>query len=390
MTDSITAELKPRIVVFGVGGGGCNATDNMIRFGLKGVVFVASNTDAQALGCSLAETKIQLGVHSTSGLGAGADPAIGRAAAEEQLEEIASCMDKSNMIFVTAGMGGGTGTGAAPVVARAAKDNGSLVVGVVTKPFTFEGTRRMRIAEQGILELQSCVDTLIVIPNQNLFGVIDERTTIAEAFKLADEVLHDGVRGITDLITRPGQVNLDFADVRKVIQGKGKALMGTGEANGDDRAVEAANKAISNPLLGDVSLRGAGSLLINITGGTDIALSELDKAVNRIAEEGGGEAEIIFGSTLDPQMEGKLRVSVVATGIKSQESALGPGSGTAGRNQPAGSSSAAPGTPEYETPPPGWSSGGEEQVRPRPLVEDRFRTRLPRVNPSMMRGQRDD
>ncbi len=307
--------LRPTITVIGVGGAGGNAVNNMISSGLSGVEFVVANTDAQALDNALTDRTIQLGASLTRGLGAGADPDIGSRAAEEALDEIAGFIQGSNMVFITAGMGGGTGTGAAPVVARMAREQGILTVGVVTKPFQFEGTMRMRLAEQGLRELQQYVDTLIVIPNQNLFRLANEKTTFAEAFRMADEVLHSGVRGVTDLMVKPGLVNLDFADIRTVMREMGKAMMGTGEATGQKRAIEAAESAISNPLLDDVSLKGARAVLINITGGPDMTLFEVDEAANRIREEVDADANIIFGSTFNPELEGLMRVSVVATGI---------------------------------------------------------------------------
>lgn len=311
--------LKPKITVIGVGGAGGNAVNNMIAESLEGVDFVMANTDAQALESALTDRVVQLGATVTRGLGAGASPEVGRAAAEEALEEIAQHIEGSNMVFITAGMGGGTGTGAAPVIARLAKEQGMLTVGVVTKPFQFEGAHRMRLADNGILELQQYVDTLIVIPNQNLFRIANEKTTFAEAFRLADEVLHSGVRGVTDLMVKPGLVNLDFADIRAVMSEMGKAMMGTGESTGDRRAIEASEAAISNPLLDDVSLKGARAVLINITGGPDMTLYEVDEAANRIREEVDPEANIIFGSTFSDTMQGKMRVSVVATGIDAGE-----------------------------------------------------------------------
>lgn len=311
--------LRPKITVVGVGGAGGNAVNNMITANLEGVDFVIANTDAQALETAATDRIIQLGVNVTRGLGAGAKPEIGTAAAEEAMDEIADHIAGSNMVFITAGMGGGTGTGAAPVIARLAKDQGMLTVGVVTKPFQFEGAHRMRMAEAGIRELQQYVDTLIVVPNQNLFRIANEKTTFAEAFRLADEVLHSGVRGVTDLIVKPGLVNLDFADIRAVMSEMGKAMMGTGEATGDSRALQAAEAAISNPLLDDVSLKGARAVLVNITGGMDMSLYEVDEAVNRIRDEVDPEANIIFGSTFADAMEGKMRISVVATGIDAGE-----------------------------------------------------------------------
>ena len=311
-------EMKPRITVVGVGGAGGNAVNNMIRSNLVGCEFVACNTDAQALQQSTASRKIQLGIGVTRGLGAGSRPDVGRAAAEEALDEILEAMQGSNMVFITAGMGGGTGTGGAPVIARIARESGILTVGVVTKPFHFEGSHRMRIAELGIEELQKFVDTLIIIPNQNLFRVANERTTFADAFKMADDVLHSGVRGVTDLMVMPGLINLDFADIRTVMAEMGKAMMGTGEAEGERRAIDAAEAAISNPLLEDVSMKGARGVLINITGGLDMTLFEVDEAANRIREEVDPEANIIFGSTFDERLDGKMRISVVATGIDAE------------------------------------------------------------------------
>jgi cell division protein FtsZ len=308
-------ELKPRITVFGVGGGGGNAVNNMITAGLRGVEFVVANTDAQALTMSKAERLIQLGAHVTEGLGAGSQPEVGRAAAEECIDEIVDHLSNTHMCFVTAGMGGGTGTGAAPVVARAAREKGILTVGVVTKPFHFEGQRRMKTADLGIEELQKCVDTLIVIPNQNLFRLANDKTTFADAFAMADQVLYSGVACITDLMVKEGLINLDFADVRSVMREMGKAMMGTGEASGEGRAMAAAEAAISNPLLDETSMRGAKGLLISITGGRDLTLFEVDEAATRIREEVDQEANIILGATFDEELEGVIRVSVVATGI---------------------------------------------------------------------------
>ncbi|WP_043828925.1 cell division protein FtsZ [Muricoccus aerilatus] len=308
-------DFTPRITVIGVGGAGCNAVNNMIGMGLDGVEFLVANTDAQQLVNSRAERRVQLGPHLTQGLGAGAKPEIGRAAAEEATEDLARHLEGVHMIFITAGMGGGTGTGAAPVIARMARERGVLTVGVVTKPFDFEGPKRRRAADQGLDELQQYVDTLIVIPNQNLFRKANERTTFAEAFKMADDVLYMGVRGVTDLMVNPGLVNLDFADIRTVMAEMGKAMMGTGEAEGEDRAVKASEAAISNPLLEDTSMRGARGVLINITGGYDMTLFEVDEAANRIRREVDEDANIIFGSSVDETLNGRLRVSVVATGI---------------------------------------------------------------------------
>ena len=311
--------LSPKITVVGVGGAGGNAVNNMISSGLEGVEFLVCNTDSQALEGSLCESRIQLGAHVTGGLGAGAKPEMGCKAAEESIEEVMGYLQGSNMVFITAGMGGGTGTGAAPVIARACRDAGILTVGVVTKPFHFEGTHRMRQAESGISEIQDFVDTLIVIPNQNLFRVANERTTFAEAFRMADSVLQSGVRGVTDLITKEGLINLDFADIRSAMLEMGKAMMGTGEAEGERRAIESAEAAINNPLLDDISMKGARGVIINVTGGLDMTLFEVDEACNRIRDEVDPNANIIFGSTFDDKMEGRMRVSVVATGIDAGE-----------------------------------------------------------------------
>ncbi len=314
-------ELKPKIAVFGVGGAGGNAVNNMIASELEGIEFVVANTDSQSLSQSLCERRLQIGADITQGLGAGSRPEVGAAAAEETLEEITEQLTGCHMTFITAGMGGGTGTGAAPVIARASRDQGILTVGVVTKPFQFEGQRRMRIAEAGIEELQKYVDTLIIIPNQNLFRVANEKTTFADAFAMADEVLHSGVRGITDLMIMPGLINLDFADVRTVMNEMGKAMMGTGESIGEARALEAAEAAINNPLLDEVSMKGARGVLINITGGDDLTLFEVDEAANRIRSEVDPEANIIVGSTFSGELEGAMRVSIVATGIEAETSA---------------------------------------------------------------------
>ncbi len=308
-------ELKPRIMVCGVGGAGGNAVNNMIVSGLSGVDFIVSNTDAQALTSSRAERIIQMGLQVTEGLGAGSKPEVGRAAAEEALEEIRDHLAGAHMVFVTAGMGGGTGTGAAPVIARAAREMGILTVGVVTKPFHFEGGRRMKVAETGITDLQKAVDTLIIIPNQNLFRVANEKTTFADAFAMADQVLYSGVACITDLMVKEGLINLDFADVRSIMSEMGKAMMGTGEAAGDKRAVQAAEAAIANPLLDETSMRGARGLLISITGGNDLTLYEVDEAASRIRQEVDEEANIILGATFNSALDGVVRVSVVATGI---------------------------------------------------------------------------
>jgi len=310
-------ELKPKITVFGVGGAGGNAVNNMIRSGLEGVEFVCANTDSQALMSARAERLIQMGVAVTEGLGAGSMPDVGRAAAEEVIDEINDHLAGSHMVFVTAGMGGGTGTGAAPVIARTARSHGILTVGVVTKPFQFEGARRMRVAEAGIKELQESVDTLIVIPNQNLFRIANDKTTFADAFAMADQVLYSGVACITDLMVKEGLINLDFADVRSVMREMGKAMMGTGEASGERRAIMAAEAAIANPLLDETSMHGARGLLISITGGRDLTLFEVDEAATRIREEVDPDANIILGATFEESLEGVIRVSVVATGIES-------------------------------------------------------------------------
>jgi cell division protein FtsZ len=311
----VESHLKPRITVVGVGGAGGNAVNNMIESELEGVEFVVANTDAQAMAQARTDRRIQLGVSVTHGLGAGARPEIGQMAAEESMEDIVDHIQGSNMVFITAGMGGGTGTGAAPVIARAAREQGILTVGVVTKPFHFEGTHRMKLAEGGIEELTQYVDTLIIIPNQNLFRIANDKTTFTDAFFMADEVLQSGVRGVTDLMVRPGLINLDFADIRTVMSEMGKAMMGTGEAEGENRARECAEKALCNPLLDDTSMKGARGVLINITGGPDLTLLEVDEAANRIREEVDPNARITFGATFDETMEGRMRLSVVATGI---------------------------------------------------------------------------
>jgi len=316
-----TSDLKPRITVFGVGGAGGNAVNNMIEKNLDGAEFVVANTDAQALAQSKATKKLQLGERITEGLGAGAKPEVGNAAATESIDAIIDHLSGAHMCFITAGMGGGTGTGAAPVIANAARELGVLTVGVVTKPFQFEGARRMKQAEAGVEELQKVVDTLIIIPNQNLFRLANENTTFTDAFSMADDVLYQGVKGVTDLMVRPGIINLDFADVRSVMDEMGKAMMGTGEASGEDRAKKAAELAIANPLLDEISLKSAKGVLINITGSQDMTLFELDEAANRIREEVDPDAHIIVGSTLDPELDG-LRVSVVATGIDVEEGEL--------------------------------------------------------------------
>ncbi|MEM7638987.1 MAG: cell division protein FtsZ [Pseudomonadota bacterium] len=318
----MTNELKPRIVVIGVGGAGGNAVDNMIEANLQGVEFVVANTDAQALRRSKTENRIQLGLETTAGLGAGARPEVGEASAEESMPEILEALEGAHMVFVAAGMGGGTGTGAAPVIAKAAHDKGILTIGVVTKPFGFEGAHRMTTAEGGLARMKEVVDTQIVVPNQNLFRIANERTTFAEAFRMADDVLYSGVRGITDLMIMPGLINLDFADVRTIMKGMGTAMMGMGEGEGEGRALEAARSAIDNPLLDDVSMVGAKGVLINITGGYDMTLFELDEAANEIRREVDANANIILGSTFDPELEGRIRVSVVAAGVAEQAAAV--------------------------------------------------------------------
>lgn len=315
-------ELTPKIIVIGVGGAGGNAVNNMIAAELQGVDFVVANTDAQALANAKTGNRIQLGVESTRGLGAGAQPKVGEAAAEEAIDQIEETLEGAHMAFITAGMGGGTGTGAAPVVARMAKEKGILTVGVVTKPFQFEGTRRMKMADAGLKALSEHVDALIIIPNQNLFCLATEKTTFADAFQMADQVLHSGVRGITDLIVMPGLINLDFADVRTVMSAMGKAMMGTGEAEGESRAIEAAQAAIANPLLEDVSLNGARAVIINITGGMDMTLHEVDEAANLVRSQVDPDADIIVGSAFNQDMNGRIRVSVVATGIEGGELSL--------------------------------------------------------------------
>src|SRR5215468_2112431 len=317
-------EMKARIVVLGVGGAGGNAVNNMIVSGLQGVEFIVANTDAQALTMSRAKRIIQMGTQVTQGLGAGSQPELGRAAAEEAIDEIRDHLTGAHMVFVTAGMGGGTGTGAAPIIAKIARELGILTVGVVTKPFYFEGQRRMRFAEAGIIELHKVVDTLLIIPNQNLFRVANEKTTFADAFAMADQVLYSGVACITDLMVKEGLINLDFADVRAVMREMGKAMMGTGEASGEKRALSAAEAAISNPLIDDVSMRGAKGLLISITGGKDLTLYEVDEAATRIREEVDQDANIIVGATFDENLDGIVRVSVVATGIDVAQSTRQP------------------------------------------------------------------
>ncbi|MFL2813463.1 MAG: cell division protein FtsZ [Candidatus Puniceispirillales bacterium] len=315
-------ELSPKITVIGVGGAGGNAVNNMIESNLEGVDFVVANTDGQALANSIANRKIQLGLNVTKGLGAGSMPDIGKSAAEESIDDIISELNDSNMVFITAGLGGGTGTGAAPIIAKSAKEKGILTVCVVTKPFEFEGSHRKRVAEEGIQEIQKYADTLIVIPNQNLFRLANEKTGFAEAFSIADNVLHKGVCGVTDLMVKPGMINLDFADIRTVMSEMGKAMMGTGEATGENRAIEAADSAINNPLLDETSMKGAKAILINITGGNDMTLFEVDEAANRIRKEIDPNANIIFGSALDKNIDGVIRVSLVATGISKIENSI--------------------------------------------------------------------
>ncbi len=316
----IESNLTPRITVIGIGGAGGNAVNNMIQSNLEGVDFLIANADAQAIQQSQCERRIQLGRSVTQGLGSGSRPDVGRAAAEEALDEILTELEDTNMVFITAGMGGGTGTGGAPVLARAAREAGILTVGVVTKPFHFEGVHRMRVAEAGITELTQFVDTLIIIPNQNLFRIANEKTTFADAFKMADDVLYSGVRGVTDLMIMPGLINLDFADIRAVMTEMGKAMMGTGEAEGENRALAAAEAAISNPLLDDVSMKGARGVLINITGGPDMTLFEVDETANRIRDEVDPEANIIFGMVTDIKMEDEVRVTIIATGLPTEDS----------------------------------------------------------------------
>ena len=308
-------ELRPKIIVFGVGGAGGNAVNNMIEANLQGVEFVVANTDAQALSRSRASTSLQLGIETTGGLGAGARPEIGARAAEESIEDIRGLLQGAHMVFIAAGMGGGTGTGAAPIIARTAQEMGILTIAVVTKPFGFEGAHRMKLAEEGLARIRAHVDTMIVVPNQNLFRIANDRTTFADAFRMADDVLYSGVRGITDLIVMPGLINLDFADVGAIMRGMGTALMGMGEATGEGRALEAARRAIDNPLLDDVTIRGARGVLINVTGGYDMTLFELDEAANEIRSEAHPEANIIIGSAFDSELEGRIRVSVVAAGL---------------------------------------------------------------------------
>ncbi|MFS4437335.1 cell division protein FtsZ [Paracoccaceae bacterium GXU_MW_L88] len=370
-------DLQPRITVVGVGGAGGNAVNNMIEKALEGAEFVVANTDSQALQQSRADLRIQLGARVTEGLGAGARPEIGKAAAEESINEIAEYLQGRHMCFVTAGMGGGTGTGAAPVIAQAAREMGVLTVGVVTKPFTFEGSKRMRQAEAGIEALQRHVDTLIIIPNQNLFRLATENTTFTEAFMLADDVLYQGVKGVTDLIVRPGLMNLDFADIRTVMDEMGKAMMGAGEAEGEGRARQAAELAVSNPLLDEVSLKGAKGVLINVTAGRDLTLFELDEASNYIREQVDENANIIVGSTLDPEMEGRIRVSLVATGIDAEPQSGSERPAVGGYNQAA----IARQEPKPEVAAPVQPTPRYEQPTPQRQPEFAEEPREPRYNP---------
>ena len=387
-------DIRPKITVVGVGGAGGNAVNNMIRANLAGVEFAICNTDAQAMKQNLCDRRIQMGIGVTRGLGAGSRPEVGRAAAEEALEEIMIALEGSNMAFITAGMGGGTGTGAAPVIARAARESGILTIGVVTKPFQFEGTHRMRLAEAGIQELQKYVDTLIIIPNQNLFRVANERTTFADAFKMADDVLHSGVAGVTDLMVKPGLINLDFADIRAVMSEMGKAMMGTGEAEGDRRAIDAAEAAISNPLLEDVSMKGARGVLINITGGLDMTLFEVDEAANRIREEVDPEANIIFGSTFDEALEGRMRISVVATGIEADKAVQPRPLISLVSDRSKGDAARATLAPSTPSPAPAAELKPLEQrvpemrqVEPRPMAADRIEMKVEPVAAALPQAQ---
>ncbi|MFK3888962.1 cell division protein FtsZ [Sphingomonas sp. NPDC079357] len=375
-------DLTPRITVIGVGGAGGNAIANMMRADVQGVNFLVANTDAQALKQSEAEQKIQLGAKITQGLGAGSRPEIGRAAAEETIEELGRLLEGSHMCFIAAGMGGGTGTGAAPVIAKAARDMGILTVGVVTKPFSFEGNRRSKSADAGIEELQKFVDTLIVIPNQNLFLVANANTTFKQAFEMADEVLQQGVRGITDLMVMPGLINLDFADVRSVMQEMGKAMMGTGEAEGDDRALIAAQKAIANPLLDGVSMQGAKGVIVSITGGDDMRLLEVDEAANHIRELVDPDANIIWGSAFNPELEGKIRVSVVATGIESVGQATAPAAASAPSEPPRTFSFSAPRRTEAAPAPTGAAPAPAPTPAPQPVAYEP----IPAVPPQQPSG----
>ena len=381
-------ELRPRISVIGVGGAGGNAIANMIASDVQGVEFIVANTDAQALNASAADHRIQLGLKITQGLGAGSRPEIGKAAAEETIAEIDRALEGAHMCFIAAGMGGGTGTGAAPVIAKAARDKGILTVGVVTKPFSFEGNRRMRSADAGIEELQQHVDTLIVIPNQNLFRIANPNTTFREAFQMADEVLQQGVRGITDLMVMPGLINLDFADVRSVMGEMGKAMMGTGEASGDNRAIEAAEKAIANPLLDGVSMKGAKGVIVSIVGGEDMRLMEVDEAANHIKDLVDPDANIIWGSAFIPELEGKLRVSVVATGIDAEVVVPAPAAPAKvfsfpNAAQRSASTQGAPSTPTVAEPPVAATPAAmPEAEAPRPDMTDELTLDTPVDEPS--------
>jgi cell division protein FtsZ len=384
-------ELKPRITVFGVGGGGGNAVNNMITAGLEGVDFVVANTDAQALTMTKAERIIQMGVAVTEGLGAGSQPEVGRAAAEECIDEIIDHLNGTHMCFVTAGMGGGTGTGAAPVVAQAARNKGILTVGVVTKPFHFEGQRRMRLADQGIAELQKSVDTLIVIPNQNLFRIANDKTTFADAFAMADQVLYSGVACITDLMVKEGLINLDFADVRSVMREMGRAMMGTGEASGEGRAMAAAEAAIANPLLDETSMKGAQGLLISITGGRDLTLFEVDEAATRIREEVDPDANIILGATFDEELEGLIRVSVVATGIDRTAAEV---AGRAADFRPVARpivrpSAAIPAAPVQQAPVAVQPQPAPVAVQPAPVVQQAVAQAAPQTSDDIARAIRE-
>lgn len=400
---SAREELSPKICIFGVGGGGVNSVNNMVTENIEGVELFACNSDSQSLTKSLCPNKIQLGPDITGGLGAGARPEVGRAAAEESIDEVMSHIHDANMVFITAGMGGGTGTGAAPVIAKACREQGILTVGVVTKPFHFEGTHRMKMAEAGIEEMQQYVDTLIIIPNQNLFRVANEKTTFADAFKMADSVLQSGVKGVTDLMVMPGLINLDFADIRSAMLDQGKAMLGTGEASGERRAIEAAEAAINNPLLDDVSMKGAKGVIINITGGYDMTLFEADEACNRIRDEVDPEANIIFGSTFDETLDGTMRVSVIATGIDQTHKARKPiGSGFDFNKVPANriqtgkpATSSAPVTQETgekEIAPVAQYAKEQAQAKDEPETElfeqTAYESKPQKNEPAIMRGER--
>lgn len=370
----MTHELSPKIIVFGVGGAGGNAVNNMIEANLQGVEFVVANTDAQALARSRAETRLQLGIETTGGLGAGARPEIGARAAEESVEDIRTHLEGAHMVFIAAGMGGGTGTGAAPIIARAAQEMGILTIAVVTKPFSFEGAHRMKLAEDGLARIRAYVDTMIVVPNQNLFRIANDRTTFADAFRMADDVLYSGVRGITDLIVMPGLINLDFADVGAIMRGMGTALMGMGEATGEGRALEAARRAIDNPLLDDVTIRGARGVLINVTGGYDMTLFELDEAANEIRREADQDANIIIGSAFDTELEGRIRVSVVAAGLDEASKRLPDAQPVASVRQPVAAPVELPPEPETAEPAePELAEAGdapEADAAPAPAFEE--------------------